>query len=230
MRKMKRISPLLFFLSLLLGACKQEPSAFEQWLTNFQAENPLAYFEQSPDSFYVLSPEQLQIEMDKLEEVQSQLLSLKTAILPVSHWEKRKQWMDHVQSIKEKWAPPRKDPSLYNLPGYCKKLLSEDEISLPERLILIKDNLQNSEQYYQAAKQLIQTPLASKTLLGAQKHLLGLHFLSHELVDSLNKAPFVPDLEKAFRSDLAQTRLVVKDYLAFCESLYFDLHDDWGRE
>ncbi|MEZ5043414.1 MAG: hypothetical protein R2828_26190 [Saprospiraceae bacterium] len=218
------------FLILLLSGCKKEPSAFDQWLANFQQNNPLAYFEASPDSFYLTAPEELQLQWTHLDHFYTQLEALKTAILPKSQWSQRKAYLNQIAAIKTKWAACRNDPSLYNLPGYCKKILSDETISLPERLSLIQQKLETSPFYYGAAKQLIAAPLAPKTLLGAQKHLLGLHFLNHELVDSLQNAPIEIEQKKAFRSALDQTRVQVKDYLAFCESLYFDLNDAWGRE
>lgn len=228
MKKTKAFS--FLFLILLLSGCKKEPSVFDQWLATFQAENPLAYFEAAPDSFYLSSPEALQQQFAHLDQAYAQLDGLKTAILPASQWSQRKELLNRIATIKAKWSACRNDPSLYNLPGYCKKILSDETTPLPERLILIQKKLEGSQTYYRAAKQLIVAPLAPKTLLGAQKHLLGLHFLAHELVDSLQHAAFTVEQEQIFKSTLVQSRFVVKDYLAFCESLYFDLNDAWGRE
>ena len=107
--------------------------------------------------------------------------------------------------------------------------MSED-VSLPEKLGFIQDHLKESDKYYEAAKVLVDNPLPNKTLLAVQKHLFGLNFLQKELADSLYQARFVPELGQSFRNDLERTRLAVKDYIAYCESLYFELNDDWGRE
>lgn len=220
-------TPLLFIgLILLLSACETPPSAFDRWLAKYELDAPLAYFEQSPDSFYVVSPTELKQEMERLDRTYTQLESLKDSILPSSHWVKRREYLAHIDSLKEKWSTCRTDPSLYNLPGYCKKLLMDDEISLPERLGFIKERLADSRRYYDSAKTLVRDPRPSKSLLAAQKHLLGLDFLQRELRDSIRKANFVSELEREFRSELIDTRLVVKDYLAFCESLYFEWHNE----
>lgn len=220
-------TPLLFIgLILLLSACETTPSAFDRWLAKYELDAPLAYFEQSPDSFFVVSPTELKQEMERLDRTYTQLESLKDSILPSSHWTKRRAYLAHMDSIRLKWSATRNDPSLYNLPGYCKKMLMDDEISLPERLGFIKERLADSRTYYDSAKTLVRDPLPGKSLLAAQKHLLGLDFLRKELTDSLDKAEFVSALDREFRSELTDTRLVVKDYLAFCESLYFEWHNE----
>ncbi len=219
-------TPLFIGLILLLSACETAPSAFDRWLAKYELDAPLAYFEQSPDSFYVVSPTELKQEMERLDRTYAQLETLKDSILPSSHWVKRREYLAHMDSLKEKWSTSRNDPSLYNLPGYCKKLLMDNEISLPERLGFIKERLADSKSYYDSAKTLVRNPLPSKSLLAAQKHLLGLDFLQRELTDSLKKANFVHALKREFESELIDTRLIVKDYLAFCESHYFEWHNE----
>lgn len=219
-------TPLFIGLILLLSACETAPSAFDRWLAKYELDAPLAYFEQSPDSFYVVSPTELKQEMERLDRTYAQLETLKDSILPSSHWAKRREYLAHMDSIKEKWSTSRNDPSLYNLPGYCKKLLMDNEVSLPERLGFIKERLADSKSYYDSAKTLVRNPLPGKSLLAAQKHLLGLDFLQRELTDSLKKANFVSTLEREFRLELIDTRLIVKDYLAFCESHYFEWYNE----
>lgn len=221
---------LLLFLCLLLGACQQKPSAFDRWLAKYELDEPLAYFEQSPDSFYVVAPTELLEELNRMDKTYQQLENLKDSILPQSHWGKRQLYLLAIDSLKDKWSSCHLDPSLYNLPGYCKKLLVKEDISLPEKLGYVQDYLRDSESYYTAAKQLVEDPLPNKTLLAIQKHLFGLNFLQKELSDSLYEANLVPELRQSFRIDLERTRLAVKDYLAYCESLYFELNEDWGRE
>ncbi len=221
---------LLLLLGLLLGACQQKPSAFDRWLAKYELDDPLAYFEQSPDSFYVVTPLELLEEVNRMDKTRGTLENLKDSILPQSHWQKRRYYLQEIDSLKEKWSSCQQDPSLYNLPGYCKKLLVVQDVSLPEKLGYIQDQLKESESYYRAAKELIDTPLPNKTLLAVQKHLFGLNFLQKELSDSLSKANLVPESRLRFQTDLERTRIAVKDYLAYCESLYFELHEDWGRE
>lgn len=230
MTNTKTAPTLLLLIGLLLGACQQKPSAFDRWLAKYELDEPLAYFEQSPDSFYVVAPIELLEEIGRMNRTYSQLESLKDSILPQSHWGKRRHYLHQMDSLQEKWSSCHEDPSLYNLPGYCKKLLVMDDVSLPEKLGFIQDHLRESDKYYEAAKQLVDHPLPNKTLLAVQKHLFGLGFLQKELSDSLDQARFVPELRQSFRTDLERTRLAVKDYLAYCESLYFELNEDWGRE
>ncbi|MBX2873707.1 MAG: hypothetical protein KTR30_16445 [Saprospiraceae bacterium] len=230
MTNTKNTPTLLLFICLFLGACQQKPSAFDRWLAKYELDEPLAYFEQSPDSFYVVAPSELLEEVGRMDRTYEQLETLKDSILPQSHWSKRRSYLQEIDSLKEKWSSCRQDPSLYNLPGYCKKLLTLEDISLPEKLGYIQDYLKDSEVYYEAAKQLVDNPLPNKTLLAIQKQVFGLSFLQKELSDSLYQANLVPELRQSFRTDLERTRLAVKDYLAYCESLYFELNEDWGRE
>lgn len=230
MTNTKNTPTLLLLIGLLLGACQQKPSAFDRWLAKYELDEPLAYFEQSPDSFYVVAPLELLEEVNRMERTYGELQNLKDSILPQSHWGKRKLYLQEIDSLKEKWSSCRQDPSLYNLPGYCKKLLVLEDISLPEKLGYIQDHLKDGENYYLAAKKLVDNPIPNKTLLAVQKHLFGLNFLQKELTDSLDRASLVPELRQSFQVDLERTRLAVKDYLAYCESLYFELNEDWGRE
>ncbi|NET30896.1 MAG: hypothetical protein F6K19_02685 [Cyanothece sp. SIO1E1] len=230
MTNTKKAPTLLVLIGLLLGACQQNPSAFDRWLAKYELDEPLAYFEQSPDSFYVVAPLELLEEVSRMDRTYAQLENLKDSILPQSHWGKRRLYLHQMDSLKEKWSSCHQDPSLYNLPGYCKKLLVSEDVSLPEKLGFIQDHLKESDKYYEAAKVLVDNPLPNKTLLAVQKHLFGLNFLQKELADSLYQARFVPELRQSFRNDLERTRLAVKDYIAYCESLYFELNDDWGRE
>lgn len=221
---------LLTLLCLCIGACRPNHSAFDRWLAKYELDQPLAYFEQSPDSFYVVSPPELLEEMARMDQTYTALHILKDSILPQSHWTKRRQHLADIQQLRDKWGACRQDPSLYNLPGYCKKLLSQKNTSLPEKLGFIQEQLAESEAYYTAAKQLIADPLPNKTLLAIQKQLFGLDFLAKELADSMSRAGLVPELRQSFKTDLQRTRLVVKDYLAYCESIYFEINDEWGRE
>lgn len=230
MTNTKNTPTLLLLLGLCLYACQPKPSAFDRWLAKYELDEPLAYFEQSPDSFYVIAPTELLEEIRRMDSIAKQLESLGDSILPSSHWSKRKIYQEEIAQLRDKWSSCRQDPSLYNLPGYCKKMLTAEGTSLPEKLGFIQEYLVNSEAYYAAAKELISDPLPNKTLLATQKHLLGLSFLAKELPDSLAKAGYVPELSQRFKTDLNRTRLVVKDYLAYCESLYFELNNDWGRE
>lgn len=221
---------LLALLGLSLCACQPKPSAFDRWLAKYELDQPLAYFAQSPDSFYVVSPTELLEEVGRMDQTYQSLHTLKDSILPQSHWGKRRQYLADIQRLQDKWSACRQDPSLYNLPGYCKRILSEEGTSLPEKLGFIQEHLTESEAYYAAAKQLIADPLPNKTLLAIQKQLFGLEFMAEELPDSIARADFVPELAQRFKTDLQRTRLVVKDYLAYCESMYFELNEDWGRE
>lgn len=230
MTNAKNTLTLLALLGFCLTACQPKPSAFDRWLAKYELDAPLAYFAQSPDSFYVVSPTELLEEMGRMDITYAQLYHLKDSILPQSHWAKRRQYLADIEQLRSKWSSCRQDPSLYNLPGYCKKLLTTEGTSLPEKLGFIQEHLAESEAYYEAAKQLIADPLPNKTLLAIQKQVFGLEFLAKELPDSMARAGFVPELAQRFTTDLQRTRLVVKDYLAFCESMYFELNDDWGRD
>lgn len=230
MTNTKNAPTLLVLIGLLLGACQHKPSAFDRWLAKYELDEPVAYFEQSPDSFYIVAPAELLEEVGRMDQTYARLESLKDSILPQSHWGKRRHYLHQMDSLKEKWSSCHRDPSLYNLPGYCKKLLVTADVSLPEKLGFIQDQLRGSDEYYEAAKLLVDNPQPNKTLLAVQKHLFGLHFLQKELTDSLSQARFVPELRQSFRTDLERTRLAVKDYLAYCESLYFELNEDWGRK
>ncbi len=117
------------------------------------------------------------------------------------------------------------DPSLYNLGGALKTSLSNDTLTLEQRLSTIHSFLKESSSYFAAAKSNLQQPDPEKTVLAIQKQLLTLNFLQAELLDSLARSFLSANEKEAFMERTSKAKIAVKDYLAFCRSLLFEQRD-----
>ncbi len=119
----------------------------------------------------------------------------------------------------------RRDPSVYNLGGWIKQTLSDERSPISYRLDKINELLINASDYYAAAKDNLYNPLPGKCRLGAQKQLLTLELLSGALRDSIQQAPLKAANKTNMLNHLDAAKLAVKDYLAYCESLWFEHQD-----
>ncbi len=119
----------------------------------------------------------------------------------------------------------RHDPSAYNLGGALKQVLAAEQIPLSRRLKAIKTQMEQAPRYYECAKANIFAPIPERCRLAAQKQRLTLDFLNNELQDSLGRLEPGGEEARQFQSAVEEARLAVKDYLAFCESLYFEHQD-----
>lgn len=117
------------------------------------------------------------------------------------------------------------DPSLYNLGGELKVILSNDSIPLDGRLLHIGQSLKEADIYYLNAKANLIKPHPDKTSLAIQKQLRTLNFLNGELLDPLMHSNLSTPEREEITQKTAQAKIAVKDYLAFCRSLLFEQRD-----
>lgn len=119
----------------------------------------------------------------------------------------------------------RTDPSYYNLGGYLKTTLAQEKTPLYWRMPVIKAQMLRSGPYYAAARRNLSRPDPGRARIAVQKHLLTMEFLEGELRDSVSAAGLDPFETEEILGQLYQTRLEVKDYLAFCRSIIFEHRD-----
>lgn len=130
-----------------------------------------------------------------------------------------------IEKMKLKVVNLRRDPSQYNLGGSIQNILSDTHKPITYRLDEIFYTLQKAPSYYDSAKDNIYKPIASKCRLAVQKQLLTMDFLNGSLPDSIRHAPLNATFKKELLQQIKVAKLSVKDYLAYCESLWF-IHQD----
>ena len=117
----------------------------------------------------------------------------------------------------------RKDPSIYNLPGHWKVMLSRQSAPLTKRIEQIASQFPQTEAYYARARAKIRQPEAHQARLAIDKHVLGIAFLEGELQDSIRNARLSPRQLQELKQGISQTELVLKDYIAWCNSQAFEI-------
>lgn len=188
-------------------------------------QDSIAPMQQSDRALHIIEPAQLHLEqvfytdyLNKLEQIDQQRLTTKNHAdyqLLKRDINARLTFLDQLQ----------RDPSLYNLGGKLKATLAAPEIALSERLQLIDQQLQEAKIYFEAAKKNLTNPESEKTRLSIEKQLLTLQLLQSELPDSIASANLASAEQTALLAKVNEAKLIVKDYLAFCQSLQFEHRD-----
>ena len=119
----------------------------------------------------------------------------------------------------------RNDPSVYNIGGQIKQVLARENLRLEEKLGIIGKLLERTGEYYEQARRNIYRPVPGKARIGSQKQLLTLQFLQGELQDSIASAGIAAAERDEILKLAGEARIEIKNYLAYCESLWFENQD-----
>lgn len=148
--------------------------------------------------------------------------------------ETRKEQLDSLLQILEErqiyWERWQRDPSLYDLSGSIIFLLEQKDWPLEKRLRHIDQYLLKAPAYYKAAKENLKFPDSSLLELAAQRQVRSLRLLSVDLLGFIEIADLEEEEARQFRVNVQNVYVAVKDYLAFCESLWFEHFDSKLRQ
>lgn len=214
------IIKLLLWLLLLPSCYKDE--AFRDFYEQYEASE--LWSGVAAESFF-LHPELLSQKAASCLHCKEQLQPFDFEALSPKNKKRYQEIEEACNQCLTELAPFFTDPSQFNMGGRIKVILSRPEISLQTKLDLIRQHLLEVENYYAVGKAVLTAPIPIKAQLGAQKQLWALQFLDGELTDSIAAANLKPASHDTLMRDLRNTKLVLKDYLAFCESLYFESQD-----
>lgn len=191
----------------------------EQLVTRFQE-----YRVQFPEAREDLVPALAELDqrLDSLEILHQQLLKVDTHTVSTAGKAERQLLLRTFEQEWAFWVPYRTDPSLYNIGGLLKKELVLNGADRIERLTTLCDQ---AEVYYRQAKEHLRVSDVSLYRLAAQKQYLTLTFLQEELPDSLRQWKLSAAESSGLDEKMDTVRLVVKDYLAFCESQFLNERD-----
>ncbi|MBK7872264.1 MAG: hypothetical protein IPJ74_17110 [Saprospiraceae bacterium] len=177
------------------------------------------------EAFPIIHSGKLKKEEQYFKNYQAQLKEINRAQLKDKN---KAAYIKLEQKIKERLTLLHKmktDPSLYNLGGELKIILSSDSIALDARLLRIGQGMKEAAIYYMSAKNNLNQPDPEKTTLAIQKQLLSIKFLNGELLDSLARSSLSAQEKEAFIARTYEAKIAIKDYLAFCRSLLFEQRD-----
>ena len=216
---MKKLLPCLAILLLLL-ACRRTGSS-PDLDEEFRSGQRLLFSQRRPlDSLLTITPPLIS-QWDSFCQAYSRRLESPGSLPP----ESRRNVEKGLEEARARILSCRQDPSTYNLGGALKQVLAEERVPLPLRLNAIQNQMKQATAFYQAAKANLTAPLPEKCRLAAEKHRLSIEFLNNELMDSLRSSTVSRPEMLSFQEAAEEARIALKDYLAFCESLYFEHQD-----
>jgi len=123
----------------------------------------------------------------------------------------------------------QKDPTLYNFGSHLQKKLQSEDTPLNKRLEQINWQLQHASQYYTLAINNLVKPDSTKFQTAIQQQLQTLRFFRSELKDSLERATLPASQQQMIRQHTYGATIAVKDYLAFCRSIWFEYQNSKSR-
>lgn len=119
----------------------------------------------------------------------------------------------------------RHNPASYNLGEHLQFLLNQETTLTESRWMAIDSLLHRSDDYYDQAKKILETPEYSYTLAAIAKQQQTLSWLNQDLLDSLDHSSLDDRQKNSLRAGIVKAGFAVKDYLAFCRSLAIESQD-----
>ena len=118
------------------------------------------------------------------------------------------------------------NPSIYNIELLFTEILENKAIELRDRLLLIHKKAKSIPAYYEAAKDNLQKPPADFIEQAIKDHIKAFDFFDRSLTKYLAEAK-LSDIEKAnFIIRNNKSKIAIKDFIAFCNSLKFEINNE----
>jgi len=114
------------------------------------------------------------------------------------------------------------DPSFYDIGAYLKPILAQRDPS-EKRMEYIAAQLERTKSYYAAARVNLRPTETEKINKAIDIQRNTLLFLQKELPDAIQASSLKPNEKTALLKLAQQSRLEIKDYIAFCRSWMFEL-------
>lgn len=127
-----------------------------------------------------------------------------------------------LQSYEQRAKRLISDPSFYNIGTYLQTVLALND-PIDKRMEFLSLQLERTQAYYAAARANLRPTKADDVQQAIDIHRSTLLFLQNELPDSIQISSLKQREKTALMKAVHQSRLDVKDYIAFCRSLQFEL-------
>lgn len=219
-------------LCLLAGGCSQD-KAYRQLVAQISSDEVLTAMQELTgvlSSCTVIRPDLLDSALIRNDRYRRGLSLIAEKQLSQAQVQERDSLLRAMADHRRHWQQWQTDPARYNLSAEVKRLLSQHQFPINERLLAIDLCLSNAVRYYQAARKNLRRPSPDRTQLAAQKQILGLRLLIEELPDSMQRASLAQEQRRQLIDRTRSARLQLKDYIAFCESIGFEHRDSLLRQ
>ena len=215
-------SSLFLFLVLNMSACTADRSLDRLHHTIQQDEILLRMTQMHESDFEVIRTEILDSALTRIRFYENLLLTFSNKSLSAQGIDLRDSLNRTLLKQFAEWNNWRTDPSIYHLGEMLQRTLNQSDRPLEERLRLVERQLEHTPPFFKQARQNLQSPLPTRMRLAVQKQIQSLQFFSNELRDSIDRSKLPPNHKQDLHLQVTEAKLQVKDYLAFCESLWFE--------
>jgi uncharacterized protein (DUF885 family) len=114
------------------------------------------------------------------------------------------------------------DASMYNLSGECDYILNQPYAPLAERLKILSNHLQHSDDYYKNALKMLNKPTKEHVELAMKQNQGGISVFGKALTDSINAAQ-LPEADKvALQLNITKTTSAMTGYVAGLKAILAD--------
>ena len=210
-------------LVIVVGLNCQQHQAFILLKSEIQEDGMRKVMQQlSKNYFSVISPDVLQSALQRNKAYIFQLEQIDEARLNEDLIAQKKLLLQELQKEQLEWSTWKKDPSRYNAAAEIKRILAHSQMSSEEKLLAVQQTFRQSAAYYQAAKKNLVQPLPERIQLASQKQILGLQFLAEEFPKAIRKEGNDQVRTQSLIEDAQMMQVQLKDYIAFCESMWFE--------
>jgi len=117
----------------------------------------------------------------------------------------------------------QKDPSFYDFSTRLKAKLTQADGAMDQKLQTIAPLLPIAEAYYRQAKLNLHPSDPTLCSAAVERHIQGVAFLDQNLAQAIATVDWPNQAKTDFQKNLFQTKLALKDYLAWCRSQAFEL-------
>jgi len=117
------------------------------------------------------------------------------------------------------------DPSVYNFGLRLQTLYSNKTTLEKTDLKKLELYLGQAERYYELARQKLKNPLAASCDSAVHQHIAGITYLLTQLSPKLDSTKLPKEKNAFLQKKIDRDCLYMKDYLAWCRSMAFELKD-----
>ncbi len=134
-----------------------------------------------------------------------------------------------LQGYEQRTERLHSDPSFYDIGAYLRTILAQSDPS-EQKMEYIASQLERTKAYYAAARANLLPTEAEKINNAIDIQRNTIRFLQNDLPDAIQAAALKPEIKTALMKTVHQSSLEVKDYIAFCRSLLFELQNQGVEE
>ena len=118
------------------------------------------------------------------------------------------------------------NPSIYNIELLFRAILDRKDIDLENRLLLIYKKAKSIPAYYEAAKNNLKNPPADFIEEAILDQADAFDFFDQTLLKYLAEAKLTEEEKNNFIKRNNKAKIAIKDYIAFCNSLKFEINNE----